>query len=97
MSVWERVDATGQAHALTATQDKAARQKFSHLYGVTKNRADWTGTGDDLDEDPDHLVIGARRGDDTGIRLIGRASELHGPTGVCTCCPRRVGVDRAAS
>lgn len=23
------------------------------------------------------------------VSLVGHARDLHGPTGVCTCCPRR--------
>ena len=37
-----------------------------------------------------HLRVGDWRRHDynTEIHLIGAAQELHGPYGVCTCCPR---------
>lgn len=42
-----------------------------------------------MDKDVRHVRIGSQRGDNTGIRFIGHAKDLHGPQGVCTCCPRR--------
>jgi hypothetical protein len=36
-----------------------------------------------------HLRVGQGRDDRTGVALVGHARDLHGPEGVCSCCPRR--------
>ena len=37
-----------------------------------------------------HLRVGTWRGPDIdAVTLVGHAADLHGPDGVCTCCPRR--------
>lgn len=88
MSTWQRIDRDGEAHALNAEQDKRARQKFGGLYQTTKTRA-LAQAIDELDDQPDHLTIGQRSQDGTGVRLIATHwGDLHGPDGVCTCCPR---------
>jgi hypothetical protein len=42
-------------------------------------------------EERKHLRVGKGRRDDTEVRLVGSASELHGPDGLCTCCKRGSG------
>ena len=34
-----------------------------------------------------HVRVNADR--DQWVQVIGTLAELHGPQGVCTCCPRR--------
>lgn len=88
MSTWARVDRDGAGHSLTATQDKAARQRFKALMDATEVRR--LNERDGIDEEPDHLLVGQRRQDRTDITVIARHwVDLHGPDGVCTCCPRR--------
>lgn len=41
-----------------------------------------------------HVRVGQRAQDGTTITLLGTAQQLHGPDGVCTCCPR--GLRRSA-
>ena len=36
-----------------------------------------------------HVRVGQGLRDGTRITLVGHARDLHGPAGVCTCCPRR--------
>jgi hypothetical protein len=36
-----------------------------------------------------HVRVGQGLGDGTRVVLIGHARDLHGPRGVCSCCPRR--------
>lgn len=48
-----------------------------------------------LDNAVRHVRVGNGRRDGTRIELIGSASELHGPAGVCSCCPRRDGKSEA--
>lgn len=87
---WERIDANGDARSLTTVQEKKARQKFTALFGAVKQRRDWDpDKRDEIDEEPDLLVLGGVRRDGTQVKLIGRASDLHGPNGVCTCCGGR--------
>ena len=95
MSDWERLGADGVWHPLTKTQDREARSRFKNLMDAREAR---------ITENPDafedhasnHLEVGSRRGDQTGFTLIGHAKDLHGPEGVCTCCPRRSVVSGAA-
>ena len=42
-----------------------------------------------MDREVAHIRLGQRRGDDTWVALVGTLADLHGPQGVCTCCPRR--------
>lgn len=44
---------------------------------------------DMMDENVTHLRVGQGREHRTAVALIGHARDLHGPDGVCTCCPRR--------
>lgn len=41
-----------------------------------------------MDQSLTHLRVGQGRNDGTRITLLGHAKDLHGPHGVCTCCPR---------
>lgn len=43
-----------------------------------------------MDETVTHVRVGQGRRHRTGVALIGYARDLHGPDGVCTCCPRRL-------
>jgi hypothetical protein len=36
---------------------------------------------------PDHIRVTPELGN--GAFCVGMAADLHGPEGVCTCCPRR--------
>lgn len=45
-----------------------------------------------MDKTVPHVRVGQGREHWTGIRLIGHARELHGPAGICTCCPRAGGL-----
>jgi len=36
----------------------------------------------------DHLHMGAQRDDGSHVEVIGDVWQMHGPVGVCTCCPR---------
>lgn len=40
-----------------------------------------------------HVRVGQGRGHGTSVHFVGHAHELHGPDGVCTCCPRRAAHD----
>lgn len=42
-----------------------------------------------MDQLETHLRVGAEHKDRTSVTLLGHARDLHGPAGVCTCCPRR--------
>lgn len=48
-----------------------------------------------MDSNVHHLRVG-QRGDQTSVRLIGTAAYLHGPDGLCSCCPRRTPEQAAA-
>lgn len=36
-----------------------------------------------------HLRVGQGLRDGTRVALVGHARDMHGPAGVCACCPRR--------
>lgn len=53
---------------------------------------------DCLDEKVIHLRAGDWRGlQGAEISILGTTRELHGPDGVCTCCPRRTPPGGAAA
>ena len=87
MSIWQRIDENGEAHDLTAAEDKAARKRFRALMDARAQRS--TGSLDAIDGQPPHIELGARRRDGSSVRLIGMARDLHGPSGPCTCCHGR--------
>lgn len=42
-----------------------------------------------MDEIVTHVRVGQGHRHRTGVALIGHARDVHGPDGICTCCPRR--------
>lgn len=42
-----------------------------------------------MDRNVTHVRVGQGPRDGTRIALLGTAAHLHGPDGLCTCCPRR--------
>ena len=66
MSIWQRIDENGEAHDLTAAEDKAARQRFRALMDARAQRS--TGSLDAIDGQPPHIELGRADGTD---RLCG--------------------------
>lgn len=60
---------------MSSTSEKTDKDRNARLWSLVR--------GEDL-----HVRVGQGKRDGTRVELIGEASFLHGPRGLCTCCPR---------